>query len=209
MLGVFLTGSDTSSNTLFGPLQAMTARVSPARGRDKLLLMASSTWWARMWGGEGPVRLANAVLGGLAILFIVLGLIGFRAGGRVLFSASVNGQIVSSRVNEYNDKQGARQYRPMVIFSYPVGAERYMSNRVASGGFGPTSRAAAERTVARYPVGRTVTVFYDPLDPQHAVLEPGTNPWLFIALGGVCAISTVVLRQYHARKKRARTARGG
>ena len=28
MLGVFLTGSDTSSNTLFGPLQATTAQVS-------------------------------------------------------------------------------------------------------------------------------------------------------------------------------------
>jgi hypothetical protein len=171
--------------------------------------MASSTKWARLWGSEGPVRLATAVLGALAILFIVLGLVGFRAGGRVLYSASANGQIVSSRLNEYADKQGAHHYRPMVIFSYPVEAERYMSNHIASGVADSTNAAAAERIVARYPVGRTVTVFYDPLDPQHAVLEPGTNPWLFIALGGVCAISTVVLRQYLARKKRrARTARG-
>jgi L-lactate permease len=28
MIGVFLTGSDTSSNTLFGPLQATTAKIS-------------------------------------------------------------------------------------------------------------------------------------------------------------------------------------
>ena len=34
MLGVFLTGSDTSSNTLFGPLQATTAKVS---GLDPVL----------------------------------------------------------------------------------------------------------------------------------------------------------------------------
>ena len=41
MIGVFLTGSDTSSNTLFGPLQATTAGVagtqSDSDGRDEQL----------------------------------------------------------------------------------------------------------------------------------------------------------------------------
>ncbi|MGH9387066.1 MAG: L-lactate permease [Vicinamibacterales bacterium] len=40
MLGVFLTGSDTSSNTLFGPLQATTARVS---GLDPVLMAATNS----------------------------------------------------------------------------------------------------------------------------------------------------------------------
>jgi L-lactate permease len=39
MIGVFLTGSDTSSNTLFGPLQATTARIS---GLDPILLGATN-----------------------------------------------------------------------------------------------------------------------------------------------------------------------
>jgi len=39
MLGVFLTGSDTSSNTLFGPLQATTARIS---GLDPVLMAATN-----------------------------------------------------------------------------------------------------------------------------------------------------------------------
>jgi glycolate permease/lactate permease len=39
MLGVFLTGSDTSSNTLFGPLQATTARLS---GLDPVLMGATN-----------------------------------------------------------------------------------------------------------------------------------------------------------------------
>jgi lactate permease len=39
MLGVFLTGSDTSSNTLFGPLQATTARIS---GLDPILMGATN-----------------------------------------------------------------------------------------------------------------------------------------------------------------------
>jgi hypothetical protein len=39
MLGVFLTGSDTSSNTLFGPLQATTAKLS---GLDPILMGATN-----------------------------------------------------------------------------------------------------------------------------------------------------------------------
>lgn len=40
MLGVFLTGSDTASNTLFGPLQATTARIS---GLDPILMGATNS----------------------------------------------------------------------------------------------------------------------------------------------------------------------
>jgi lactate permease len=40
MLGVFLTGSDTSSNTLFGPLQATTAKLS---GLDPILMAATNS----------------------------------------------------------------------------------------------------------------------------------------------------------------------
>lgn len=40
MLGVFLTGSDTASNTLFGPLQATTARIS---GLDPILMAATNS----------------------------------------------------------------------------------------------------------------------------------------------------------------------
>jgi glycolate permease/lactate permease len=40
MIGVFLTGSDTSSNTLFGPLQATTAKLS---GLDPILMGATNS----------------------------------------------------------------------------------------------------------------------------------------------------------------------
>jgi L-lactate permease len=40
MIGVFLTGSDTSSNTLFGPLQATTAKLS---GLDPVLMAATNS----------------------------------------------------------------------------------------------------------------------------------------------------------------------
>jgi hypothetical protein len=163
----------------------------------------------RRLGSERTIQSVVVLLGAVAIVLIVLGLVGFRAGGRVRFSASVEGQVISSRVTEYTDTQGVRHYRPMVIFSYPVDADRYMSNRIGPQAYESARRSDAERIAGRYLVGSTVTVFYDPLDPQRAVLEPGSNPWLFIALGGACVMTTVVLRQYLARKKaHARTTRG-
>jgi len=157
------------------------------------------TNWLWAQGPERTVRLIIIVVGALAILLMVLGLVGFRAGSRARYSTSVDGQIVSSRVTEYADKQGTLRYRPMVVFAYSVDAARFMSNRITVPSYDSSRRDDAERVVRRYPPQATTRVFYDPYDPEQAVLEPGANPWVFIALGGLCALTTVALRQYRAR----------
>jgi len=60
MLGVFLTGSDTSSNTLFGPLQATTARVS---GLDPLLAAATNSSGGVMGKMISPQNLSVGAAG--------------------------------------------------------------------------------------------------------------------------------------------------
>jgi lactate permease len=60
MLGVFLTGSDTSSNTLFGPLQATTARVS---GLDPVLLAATNSSGGVMGKMISPQNLSVGAAG--------------------------------------------------------------------------------------------------------------------------------------------------
>lgn len=60
MLGVFLTGSDTSSNTLFGPLQAMTARVS---GIDPVLTAATNSSGGVMGKMISPQNLSVGAAG--------------------------------------------------------------------------------------------------------------------------------------------------
>ena len=60
MLGVFLTGSDTSSNTLFGPLQATTARVS---GLDPILLAATNSSGGVMGKMISPQNLSVGAAG--------------------------------------------------------------------------------------------------------------------------------------------------
>jgi glycolate permease/lactate permease len=60
MLGVFLTGSDTSSNTLFGPLQATTARVA---GLDPILLGATNSSGGVMGKMISPQNLSVGAAG--------------------------------------------------------------------------------------------------------------------------------------------------
>jgi len=60
MLGVFLTGSDTSSNTLFGPLQAMTAKVS---GLDPILAAATNSSGGVMGKMISPQNLSVGAAG--------------------------------------------------------------------------------------------------------------------------------------------------
>jgi glycolate permease/lactate permease len=60
MLGVFLTGSDTSSNTLFGPLQATTARVS---GLDPILAAATNSSGGVMGKMISPQNLSVGAAG--------------------------------------------------------------------------------------------------------------------------------------------------
>ncbi len=63
---------------------------------------------------------------------------------------------------------------PEVIYEYRVGGRRYRGERLSigetAGNFG------VEETLARYPAGATVTVYYNPANPAEAVLERDLPP---------------------------------
>ena len=58
---------------------------------------------------------------------------------------------------------------PLVIYSYSVGGTVFRGQRVRAADE-PSDTAAA--TVARYPAGAPVVVYYDPTNPSDALLEP-------------------------------------
>jgi hypothetical protein len=58
---------------------------------------------------------------------------------------------------------------PLVIYSYSVDGAVFRSQRVRSADE-PGETAAT--TVARYPAGASVVVYYDPGNPSDALLEP-------------------------------------
>jgi hypothetical protein len=89
---------------------------------------------------------------------------------------STAGQISESRVDHstHTDTDGdsSDSYTPYVEYTYQVAGQTYTGHEITFGfkqGFGNASKA--QTVVGKYPVGAQVSVYYDPADPQQAVLE--------------------------------------
>jgi Protein of unknown function (DUF3592) len=104
---------------------------------------------------------------------------------------TTKGKVVDSKVVEHEetrtdddgDESTSTVYRPHIRYSYRADGADYTADtwkgrlRVSSG-----SPKYAERVVARYPAGQTVTVHYDPTDPGMGILEPGNHDGAGVAL---------------------------
>lgn len=153
-----------------------------------------------------PMRLWDRVGYGYATLLLLAMASAFLYGAlvkgpsprgvvRALRSASwpsVDGVVVSSGVEQVVDASGRRVVVPAVRYHYEIpdrGDHLGRELRVAYGWSrarpGRRTLAAemdsATATAARYPVGKSVRVSYDPHDPASAVLEPGMHDFDFTA----------------------------
>ena len=116
-----------------------------------------------------------------SVLFALLGLLvffwGYRQHGRAAATASwptTEGVIRESNMEQMLSPGATDDpWMPVVKYSYRIGGREHVSNRVGYMVIGSSNKAYAEGIVARYPVGKEVTVYYDPADHDTAVLEPG------------------------------------
>ena len=147
------------------------------------------------------------IFSGAGVGLIIFGLFTMRETSRSRGWVSVDGRVITSSVTEYRGK-GGTTYRPFVMYSYAIGPVRFMSNRIAFHAVSSSDRRAAAMLAAGYPVGRTVRVFYDPQEPDQAVLDRGSNPWLPILAGGAFSMLAVWMRILRRRVERRTHDRG-
>ncbi len=145
--------------------------------------------------GYDYLRIAFSIA---AVVLIVFGLFLMREASRSRGWAWTDGRVVQSSVNQFTAK-GTTTFRPIVVYAYSVGPVRYMSSRIAFRSLASGDRAEPAKMVASYPEGRAVRGFYDPQEPDQAVLEPAANPWTFIVAGGACSMLAVLMRILRAR----------
>ncbi|GIW79159.1 MAG: hypothetical protein KatS3mg105_0966 [Gemmatales bacterium] len=84
----------------------------------------------------------------------------------------VSAVVLTSRVRRIPGDEGSDTFRPEVKYRYEVDGQRYESDRFAFFAKGYSDYLEAKRVADRYPVGSTVTAYYDPSDPAKAVLDP-------------------------------------
>ncbi len=151
----------------------------------------------------GRLDYLRVVFSVAAVVLIVFGLFTMREASRSRGWAWTDGRVVQSSVNEFTSK-GTTTFRPMVVYSYSVGPVRYMSSRIAFRSLASGTRADAAKVAASVPAGRPVRVFYDPQEPDRALLEPAGNPWPSIIAGGACSMLAVLMRILRARQDKSR-----
>lgn len=89
------------------------------------------------------------------------------------------GEILDSGLDEDSDGWG-----PRVRYAYIVKEKRYTSDRLYFYLSTQSSAKDARKHLSPYPVGKAVTVYYDPREPQQAVLDRRVPLWwsLFFVL---------------------------
>jgi hypothetical protein len=129
-----------------------------------------------------------AVLAGLGMLLV--GIFDLRKAHRAKAWPVAEGRILESRLREKTDSDGT-SYEVAILYEYSVNGVTHRSDvwriRPASSSF----TKASSRTVARYPVGSAVSVYFNPEDPTDAMLEPGKISWVLFLVGVVFAASGV------------------
>src|SRR3989344_3949897 len=96
---------------------------------------------------------------------------------------SVDGQITISNMSKnYDSDDGSITYGVQVAYNYTVNSLPYTGSTVAFGDYGSSDPSHAGGIVSRYPVGKSVKVYYNPDDPKTSVLEPGAGWSSFIGL---------------------------
>ncbi len=123
-----------------------------------------------------PIILALVALGGIGVS--LWGWQTLRRARRVREWPTVSGTIEACEpTSEAND------LLPNIVFSYRVDGRDYRRSFAFPEGTHPLPEFT--RTyMERYPVGKTVEVYYEPGQPQNATLEPGSQgDWMILALG--------------------------
>lgn len=95
---------------------------------------------------------------------------------------TVPGTVIHSDITESRGSKGSLRRRADIRYSYVVNGEELTGTRLrlSSIAFGDGSRQA-QAAVAAFPVGKTVTVYYDPVAPANSLLQPGLLPEHLIA----------------------------
>jgi hypothetical protein len=131
----------------------------------------------------------------LAILFIMIGTY-------LLFSSksptnwpTVEGKIVKSEL-KFESKGGENteimKCEPAIGFEYTVNSQNIVGSKI-SFSKKPIDRVEAQDIIDAYGVGEKVEVFYNPNDPEMAVLETSSNNVAYYFIGAGLLVGIIPL----------------
>ena len=95
---------------------------------------------------------------------------------------TAQGKIVDSRLRELRDSDGS-SYEAYILYEYWVDGVAHQSNVWRLGVGSSSFTGSAKKAIARYPIGASVMVYFNPDRPADAMLEPGKASWAMFCFG--------------------------
>jgi hypothetical protein len=131
-----------------------------------------------LWFGIGLLVL----FGGIGFLLILIGLINADKADVTHEWPVVQGVVTQSSMRAHRSHHTHRHggihtyysYEPIVEYNYTVNGAHYTSARIGYGAY-RFNHAKCQEFLSQYPIGAMVQVYYDPQQPQAAVLETGAH----------------------------------
>ena len=167
-------------------------------------------------------------------ILLGMGFIMLLGAVRLFFQSSVSsgwpteiGVVTVSEVSTYNETrtyserespnsertvnrtETVTMHKPNIVYSYTLHGVRYENDRLSFFDGASENTALADSILALYPVGKEVTVHYNPDDPGDAVLEPGSGVALIVPLVlglFLCGFAAIPLLVVRAERKQAEAA---
>ncbi|MDO8571970.1 MAG: DUF3592 domain-containing protein [bacterium] len=124
---------------------------------------------------------------------------------------SVQGTItVSNFVTDRStnsDGSDATTYKADIGYDYILNGQTHSGSDVSFGAYSSSNASEMRSIVNRYPLGKSVAVYYNPKDPNASVLEPGANLGSFLAAGiGALFFILGIVMAVQALKGKPKTA---
>ncbi len=125
---------------------------------------------------------------------LLLGLMIFALGTYVIWSIKDsilwsiqehNGLLnTKGRVTQSKTYWESKGWHYEIWYEYSVNSTFYKSDRVSYGYTGSSDKSFAINYANKYPVGKSVIVYYDATDPNNSVLEPNVYnyDWIFVII---------------------------
>ncbi len=87
--------------------------------------------------------------------------------------STTTGKILMSSVQSQRSSTGGYSIYPVIVYQYEVNGKNYQSQTVRVGDkfLKINVVGQAQKTVDKYPIGKEVTVYYDPNNPAECALE--------------------------------------
>lgn len=129
------------------------------------------------------VATAGSVIAVAGLVTIALGLRRMASARASMGWPSVKGTVLDARIDteapdpaaEDDEPRQATTFKPVIEYRFVVNGVTYEGARLAPDELDSGDRSVASDIVRAFPTGSPVDVFYDPTNPERAVLRPGIS----------------------------------